>query len=60
MWFTRFHVKIAIHVIYGQNIETSNMQSEEHVKNATDKYASPLIFQHTARENHNMDWNNIL
>ena len=33
---------------------------EEHIiKNVTNEYTSSLIFQHTDRENHNMEWNNI-
>ena len=32
---------------------------EEHIKNVANEYTSSLIFQHTARKNHNMDWNNI-
>ena len=32
---------------------------EEHKKNANQKYMSSLIYQHIARETHNMDWNNV-
>ena len=32
---------------------------EEHKKNVNQKHMSSLIYQHIARKNHNMDWNNV-